>query len=244
MKFIFIDETGHPKMARKTNLEEEPFFGITSVIVDLDKLPYFEREINKHKIECIEGGTERTVIHLEDITRNRKTFNFLRDKDKKTKYLEDLNILLKKLDFKTISILINKKKLLDNYGRYAYHPLVISYHYLFERIQKENEKNGTLSIVFLERFEVKSTGFYQHTEMSYPEFLASIPEAYPTISSVHLIDKKENLSGLQIADLCATPTKRYIQGLKEIGINTDFLKEKCAKSNSGKILGYGIKVFP
>jgi hypothetical protein len=204
----------------------------------------FEKKIDFHKETFIENGSRHSILHLEDINRNQKVFRFLNDPIKKSLYLTNLNELIANLDFSIISVFIDKRKLLRQYGSYAYHPLVLSYHLMFERLEYLNSRESTSSIVFLERFQVASSGFFRHTGMEYDEFLKSIPRSYSSIRSVHVIDKKDNLSGIQIADLCATPLKRSIEGLPEIGVSVDILKQKCDRDSKGNIEGYGIKVFP
>ena len=57
--------------------------------------------------------------------------------------------------------------------------------------------------------------------------------------------KKKDLEiGIEIADLCAYPIGRYILNNNEPNPAFDVIKPKMASSNTGGIIGFGIKLFP
>lgn len=59
-----------------------------------------------------------------------------------------------------------------------------------------------------------------------------------------LADKKSNSAGLQLADLVARPIGRKLLNPAQPNRAYDILEPKFRRSPSGKIRGWGLKVFP
>lgn len=57
-------------------------------------------------------------------------------------------------------------------------------------------------------------------------------------------DKKQNMTGLQVADLAAFTAARYAESLNEERKDWQAIKHLIRKDASGAVLGYGLKVFP
>ena len=68
-------------------------------------------------------------------------------------------------------------------------------------------------------------------------------EVKQRIQSLTTRRKEDNIAGLQIADLVASPIGRYVLGK---GLKPDFeiIKQKVRKSNKGIMEGYGLVVLP
>ncbi len=244
MRFVFIDETGHPKIKGARNINNERFFGIVSVIVDALYFPEFNKKINEHKIKHTAKGRQ-TIIHLEDRKKKKHSFNFLKKQQNLQKeYFEQINRLLDELDFKIISVFIDKLSLLEKYGPYAYHPLAIALEYLIERLQMET-KPGEEFIIFMEHFPLKSSDFENHTSTTFEDFINLMCVKYPGLDSFNIVNKHANLNGLQIADIVSTPIKRtFVESKKDENIDPKILLKKLAKSADGNIEGFGLKIFP
>lgn len=63
------------------------------------------------------------------------------------------------------------------------------------------------------------------------------------IDSLVLKNKKDRISGLEIADAIVTPIAREILG-RNSRINTDIIKSKMRKNHLGDINGYGLVILP
>lgn len=63
------------------------------------------------------------------------------------------------------------------------------------------------------------------------------------IMGLEFREKRENLAGLQIADLMATPISRFVIGKRTY---EDFavVEEKLRRSAAGNYRGYGLKILP
>ena len=56
--------------------------------------------------------------------------------------------------------------------------------------------------------------------------------------------KQTNMPGLQIADLAAYPIARHIMKPTTPNAAYDAIEPRFRRSSSGKVLGFGLKVFP
>lgn len=56
--------------------------------------------------------------------------------------------------------------------------------------------------------------------------------------------KRENIIGLQVADLCAYPIARHVLNAQEPYIPYQVIANKLYRNNRGKTTGCGLKVFP
>ncbi|HET9904476.1 MAG TPA: DUF3800 domain-containing protein [Xanthobacteraceae bacterium] len=58
------------------------------------------------------------------------------------------------------------------------------------------------------------------------------------------VDKKTNSSGLQIADLTARPIGRHVMNPYQPNRAWEIIEPKLRRSPTGKVAGWGLKVFP
>lgn len=62
--------------------------------------------------------------------------------------------------------------------------------------------------------------------------------------SPRFVPKSANVPGLQIADLVARPIGRHVLNANQPNRAFEVIREKLDRSASGKIEGWGIKIFP
>ena len=63
------------------------------------------------------------------------------------------------------------------------------------------------------------------------------------MSELKLLDKKENVAGLQLADLVVSPIGRYVLG-KPIKEDWEIVRLKLRRSLRGSVENYGLVVLP
>ena len=66
---------------------------------------------------------------------------------------------------------------------------------------------------------------------------------HESIHSLELRDKKENIAGLQLADLVASPIGRHILGKPDKG-DWQIVEEKFRRGPDGRTDNYGLFIFP
>jgi len=58
------------------------------------------------------------------------------------------------------------------------------------------------------------------------------------------VEKKRNLSGLQLADLVFHPIGRHLLKPEQKNRAYEVMEKKFHRSTDGKLRGYGLKIFP
>lgn len=243
MKVLFLDESGDHNLSVID--PQYPLFVLGGVVMDLAyaKGPATDA-INTFKQEII--GDESVHLHTADITRNRNGFERLKESAFRGEFYDKLNTLMKTLEYEVLACVIKKEEHLQRYGMAAVDPYMMGLDILVERFcmmvgDVENggfivaEKRGStldrqLEIAWL-NLKVQGTRFMQAKQIE------------RRIQSLILRDKKDNIAGLQLADLVVTPIGRKIIN-KTIKEDYRIVESKMRRSPNGRIDGYGLVVLP
>ena len=131
MKVLFLDESGDHNL---TVIDPQyPLFVLGGVIMDKD---YAEgelmREVNAFKQEMF--GRTDIVLHTADITRNRNGFERMKETAFRERFYENLNGLMRKLNYTVVACAICKDEHLSRYGVAALDPYLMSLDVLVERL--------------------------------------------------------------------------------------------------------------
>lgn len=189
-------------------------------------------------------GNKNIILHTSDIGRNRNGFEILKDPAVRTNFINSLNILMSKLDYKVIACIIRKKEHLKRYGLSALDPYLLSLDILVERFIFElNHQDGLII--------AESRGALLDTEIELAWLNLKIQgtkhiQAKNIINQIQALNiraKKQNDIGLQLADLVISPIARKAIG-KKINLDYHIVESKLRKSKDGCIDGYGIIDLP
>ena len=124
---MFIDETGN------ADSKNEPF-SLLGVICEYkyavkeDGVSELEKRLIELKEDCF--GTSDIVLHLTDIARKKKGFKDISDEQKK-KFYDKLPYFLAGLNFKIISITVDKQKL-ESYFAPSKNPYIVAFTHLLQ----------------------------------------------------------------------------------------------------------------
>jgi hypothetical protein len=243
MKALFIDESGDHNLSIVDSTY--PVFVLAGIIVDLE---YAEGQMTDlvNDFKKREFGNTEIILHTADIIRNRNGFEGLAGSDKRRVFYEKLNRLMRILDYKVVACAIKKDSHLARYGLAALDPYMLSLDILVERFCFEvgeipgggliiAEKRGPeldhqLELAWL-NLKIRGTRYISANEIE------------KRIVGLNARHKKENIAGLQIADLVASPIGRHVIGKPE---REDFqiIREKFRKSSRGSYSGWGLVVLP
>ena len=243
MKVLFLDESGDHNL---TVIDDNyPLFVLGGVIVDKDYAdgPLSEA-FNDFKTRLF--GTTDIVLHTADIVRNRNGFEGLKDTAFRSRFFSELNLLMQKLPYEVVACAIRKREYLERYGANAINPYLLGLRVMVELlcnvvgpVAQEGsiiaEKRGEP----LDR-EVEDTWRILRTRGSRYAEADVIQES---IQSLELRDKKENIAGLQLADLVLSPIGRHILG-KPDKDDWQIVEEKFRHSPDGRTDNYGLFIFP
>lgn len=193
------------------------------------------------------------AFHREDIVNKRKPFYCLKDPEKEAAFNADLLVFVRDMEYRIITVVIDKKAHIEKYGNAAYHP----YHYcltaLLERYCGLLRLLGAKGDVLAESRGSKEdeqlkrayTGLYNGGSNWRPN---THLQNVLTSKEIKLKKKIHNISGLQLADMLAHPLKLHVLTINgRITAKEDFgavvVNEVIDKFNknisNGKIDGYG-----
>jgi len=223
MKFrIYIDEVGNPDLESSDNPNHR-FLSLTGVILDLEHVEsvvHPQMETLKEKF-FPHHPDEPVIFHRTEILNALPPFQALRDPALRENFDQELLGLMSSWDYTVISVCLDKKKHKETYTTWRYDP----YHYclavLLERFvfflnraktrgdamaeSRGGKEDMRLKAAFLRLWE-------QGTAYVGPEQFQNAL----TSKQLKVKQKANNISGLQLADLLAHPSRNEM--LKEEGL--------------------------
>ena len=240
----------------------ERFLSLTGVILETN----YYREILIPSMEKIKRDffssdpDEPIIFHRKDMVNKRRPFEALRNPEMEREFNDILLASLRSWDYKVISVVIDKLAHREQYRVWVYHP----YHYclkvLLERfilfLLAGNHKGDVMVESRGGVEDTKLMDSYYRLYLSGTENIASQNwQKCLTSKNLKVKPKRANISGLQLSDLIAHPSRREI--LADHGLTDDnrivFGDQICQilretkylrHHRTGKITGYGKKLLP
>ncbi|MBP9059610.1 MAG: DUF3800 domain-containing protein, partial [Rhodoferax sp.] len=173
-------------------------------------------------------------------------FKRLKDTGFRAEFYDQLNALIRSLEFSVLACAIRKDAHLARYGMAALDPYLMSLDILVERFCMDvgdiedgglivAERRGPtldheLELAWL-NLKIQGTRYMQAKQVE------------RRIQSLNLKSKAANVAGLQLADLVVTPIGRQVLG-KPVKDDYAIVESKFRRSPHGRIEGYGLMVLP
>jgi len=245
---LFLDESGDHSLS-KIDLQY-PVFVLCGVIMDEDyhNGPATDA-LNQFKEQLF--GRREIVLHTADFTRNKERFEAMAGHDFRLLFFEELQTSIMALNFKVVACVVRKQDHLKKYGLHAIDPYLLSLSILIERFifecgspggsviaeARDATLNNALELAFLD-LKIRGTTFVSATKVQ------------KRIHNFAIRDKRENITGLQLADVCATPIGRHAIGRStypNYSRHGDFyrtVEEKFRCDWRGNVDGMGLVVLP
>ena len=252
MYYLFLDESGDHSYKK---IELSRFFTLAGCIFNNSSkyLNYIDAVVRTYSLKEKYFGNFYLNLHTREILRNESGFEPVEDKKFRTSFFNACNALIDETEFILICSVVDKKKLFDKYGDQAIDPYFYSFDRLLERFiyfldSAPADKKG---IIFYEsrradldkklemRFQsIKQTGILNI------DGLLTIPmnRIRKRIIKLVKIDKDSNTTGIEFADLCASPVTRKFLGYKDNFIKFNIIENKFRRFN-GEIHGYGLTII-
>jgi len=228
MKYrIYIDEVGNPDLDSSDNPNHR-FLSLTGVVLDLE----YVRTVLHPRM----GELKRTyfhhhpddpvVFHRKDMLNARGSFECLADTAVRDRFDRELLALLRDCDYTVISVCIDKKRHKQTYTVWRYDP----YHYcltvLLERFALFLKRVAGIGDVMAESRGGKEdkrlkAAFRRIWERGTDFIQPALFQEVLTSRQLKVKPKAMNISGLQLADLVAHPSRNEI--LLENGLRTSQL---------------------
>lgn len=239
---VYVDESGDHSLS-----DTDPQFPVFTLAFCLFEKQRYARECAPTLIELkfAHLGHDQHVLHEHELRKQTPPFDFLRDAARRDPFFRDLNALIEAAPMTLIASVIRKDRYQEAYAVHD-NPYHLALDFGLERLHKHLHhglgcRGGSLHVVFEKRGRKEDTAL----RVAFEEACARGSfSAHPYPFRCFLSDKRSNSTGLQIADLVARPISLHVIRPDQPNRAWDILQPKLRRSPSGKVEGWGLKVFP
>jgi hypothetical protein len=239
---FFIDESGDHGL---TKIDTDfPVFLLCGVLIKEEDYESIRQSINalKHSI----WGNKEVIFHSRDIRKCEKEFQRLFDLELKAKFYEELNRIITNSPYTIIASAIQKDRFIDQFGKLQDDVYEVALSFVVEQAimaLKSSGEETTLSIIIEKRGKKEDKQLDDHFQRILGKGTGklsaeAIAEHYPTFT---FKNKKENINGLQLADLVAYPIARYVIEPHRANPAFDVLEPKIYRTDGGL---EGLRIYP
>lgn len=240
--YLFLDESGDHGLARID--PGFPVFVLSGVLFARDA--YMDTGSRILMLKNQFWPEKKVILHSSDIRKCEKEFSIFFDLAKKAAFYTALNSILSEGRYTIISAGVQKENYHKKYGNLGEDVYQVSLSYIIERlvffmndihgekrvaiyIEKRGKKEDALLATHLQKILARGT------------YYVSAERLQLLIRLFKFYEKKQDIIGLQIADLIAYPTARYIIDPEQANPAFEIIEDKFYAKNGKR---YGLKLFP
>lgn len=242
--YMFVDECGDPNLI--TLDENFPIFTLCGIIVSKPQLASLEKKVVDLKHHF--WGEKEIILHSRDIRKHQRGFEILLDPVVKRDFYERVNSIMgEKGAFTIVSCSVLKLPYVERIGSegdiygLALSRLIERSIFYLDEIGNEDGSNLNIIVEMRGKKEDRELACYfeifktKGTKWLTPERLK------PHIAKLKFVSKKQNVIGLQVADLIAYPIARYILNPRAVNLAYDVLRYNVFTDRDAML---GLKVIP
>ncbi len=240
--YLFIDESGDHGLV---HLDPTfPVFLLCGLITSEENYFHINSKINELKQKFWNGKT--VILHSRDIRKCEKEFQILFDLEIKKTFYENINDIISTSLYRIISSAIDKEKYIRHYGRLSNDVYELALSFIIERAifsLDEIKEEKQLEIIIEKRGKKEDKTLDEHFQRLVSRGTTYIsPERLRAVGlKISFRDKKDNINGLQLADLLAYPIARHVIDPKRANPSFDILENKIYRKGTKR---FGLKIFP
>lgn len=241
--YLFIDESGDHGL---TSLNPDfPVFLLCGVLVSQVDYHQIREEFNI--IKSTLWGQKEVIFHSRDIRKCDKEFAILFDLEKKKWFYEKLNKVIVEQPYTIVASAIRKIEYIQRFGKLSNDVYEMALSFIIERsvffLDSLEMKNIELEIIIEKRGKKEDKRLEEHFQRLLSRGTGYVSEERLKDYGVRISfkSKKENINGLQLADLAAYPSARYVIEPNRANPAFDLIYPKFYRQN-GKV--YGLKIYP
>lgn len=256
---LYVDEVGTADLG-SVNIDSERYLSLTGIAMPVaeardvlgPRLATIKSEIFQHDPD------DPLILHRRKIVKRAGPFGVLSNDALREKFDSQIMAAMNDCNYAVITALIDKKAMLAKAAWTNKEP----YHYLMEVLVEKYvqflERNDTIGDIMPEgrqgkpdqRLQAAFTGVMSRGTFYVPRarMRAQIPS-----SNLKFRYKRDNVAGLQLADLLAHPSHMVIREMMgnpvELGpfctqVKALLKEQKYDRSSTGRITGYGMNWLP
>lgn len=240
---LFLDESGDHGL---NNIDPQyPVFVLCGIILSETSYQILQSEVANIKQKF--WGNKKVIFHSRDIRKCENEFTILFDNEIKGNFYKAVNNMISKSDYTIITSAIQKENYIKRYGRLSDDVYEIALSFVLERaifyLDDTREENNSLQIVIEQRGKKEDQKLSQHfnTLLARGTGYVNATRIWNYGINISFQKKKDDIVGLQVADLIAYPIARYVLDPERANPAFEIFQNKFY-SKKGK--RYGLKIFP
>lgn len=188
-------------------------------------------------------GHDAVVFHSRDIRKRQGPFQILTNSQRRRHFMADISDYFKNSTGTLIAAGINKPRLTQQYAQ-PNNPYSMSLLFCLERIYAHLRDLNQIDRVLTCIFEARGKAEDKLLAVEFTRICAGDNQWGPLPFQMVFANKLANMPGLQAADLAAYPIARKIIDPKKSNPAYESLRKRLRRSPGGKVLGWGLKIFP
>jgi hypothetical protein len=240
---LFIDESGDHGL---TNLDPSfSVFLLCGIITNEHDYEILRKNMNNIKQHFWQK--KEVIFHSRDIRKWQNEFQILLNPYVRTDFYNQVNQLIQHSNYTIIASAIDKDLYIKNYGKLSNDVYELALSFVIEQaifcLDTIIDKNRKLEIVIEKRGKKEDQKLAEHFQRLQARGTGFISAEQLTDLDISIIfkDKKENINGLQLADLIAYPTAKYVLEPNRANPAFDLFENKFYSKNGKR---YGLKKIP
>jgi hypothetical protein len=241
--YLFMDESGDHGL---TTLNPDfPVFLLCGILITEDEYLSISSEIDKLKLSIWKG--KQVILHSRDIRKCEKEFQVLFDLEIKQTFYKQLNAIISAGNYTIIASAIQKDDYIKKYGCLLNDVYELALSFIIERaifylddviaefkhleiiIEKRGKKEDKKLEEHFQRLLSRGTYYVKPIRFNNYRIMISFNA------------KKDNINGLQLADLIAYPIARYVMEPNRSNPSFEIFERKIYSKGEKR---YGLKIFP
>ena len=241
--YLYIDESGDHGLT--TVNPDFPVFLLCGVLVSAGEYENIRQSFNK--IKHVLWGNKDVIFHSRDIRKCEKEFSVLFDLEKKKWFYENINLALSNHNYTVFASAIRKDNYIQRFGRLSNDVYELALSFIIERtvffLDDEKQKEINLEIVIEKRGKKEDKKLEEHFQRILSRGTGFITADRLASYRLNIVfnSKRENINGLQLADLVAYPVARFVIEPKRANPAFDLVESKIYEKGGKR---YGLKIYP
>lgn len=240
--YLFLDESGDHGLAKFD--PDFPVFLLCGVLVKEDDYEKIRLAFNKLKQSI--WGNKEVIFHSRDIRKCEKEFQKLFDLELKKYFYEELNKIVANSPYNIIASAIQKEAFIQKFGKLHDDIYEIALSFVIEQaivVLQNINPQSQLSIVIEKRGKKEDKQLDDHFQkiIAVGTGILTNEQVNQFNLSFTFRNKKENINGLQLADLVAYPIARNIIEPNRANPAFEVLEQKIYKTNG---IIEGLRLYP